>query len=636
MLYLRHHARVSSSSLGLVRLIHEDHHYRIFYQITQDKTFKEECINAGLSKQMMKDSIRSFADELIDIRNRANFQALKVQYVLSGISQSKYPPLSLVPLFLEHANLKFPYLSTMNDLRKISDLTKPTEWYPEARSMRRRIIFHAGPTNSGKTHAALEEFLTAKSGIYCCPLRLLAREVATKSRLRNVSCDLVTGEERERTAKSFHVACTVEMTNLNSTYEVAVVDEIQLLAHEERGWAWTRALLGVRAKEIHVCGEPRAIPIVRKLVKLCGDNFELNEYERLTKLRVKKFAVGDINNIKKGDCIVCFKRKEIYDSVSRLKSMGKDAAVIYGKLPPHTKRKEALKFNAEANPCNILVATDAIGMGLNLNIKRIVFNSLVKTVTDGKGDKVSRVLTTPEVLQIAGRAGRYGFQEDGEVTVMYERDIDNLHKLLLSDKENIEHARITPQLRHFLNFSNKMDNTNLYKVMEKFLDTCSVDHNTFELCCLRDSQNLARSLQHLNLPIADTYKFSHCPINIDNETPVRLFVSFTELYSQGEKVSLETVTRLLKQCGANIPFLPTDKRDRLMFLEDVFNALGSYLWLALQFPSDFPDYKLVFKLQNNLANIITLSLQNIRNRDSVLYKLNSSNGKRKKKKNRKS
>ncbi len=130
----------------------------------------------------------------------------------------------IFPYFLRHARKVFPHLECLDDLKSISDLTDPPNWYPEARRVNRRVIFHAGPTNSGKTYHALERFMSAKSGVYCGPLKLLAVEVFNKTNARGVDCDLVTGEER-RLARddgepASHVACTVEMTNCNQTYEV--------------------------------------------------------------------------------------------------------------------------------------------------------------------------------------------------------------------------------------------------------------------------------------------------------------------------------------------------------------------------------------------------------------------------------
>ncbi len=123
-----------------------------------------------------------------------------------------------------HSRKVFPHLDCLDDLKNISDLTDPPNWYPMARTITRRIVFHAGPTNSGKTYHALERFRSSKSGVYCGPLKLLAVEVFNKTNEKGIDCDLVTGEERKYAREdgepSSHVACTVEMTNCNQTYEV--------------------------------------------------------------------------------------------------------------------------------------------------------------------------------------------------------------------------------------------------------------------------------------------------------------------------------------------------------------------------------------------------------------------------------
>ena len=189
-------------------------------------------------------------------------------YVLfSDILQGAVHEDSIFPYFLSHARKVFPHLECLDELKLISDLTNPPNWYPEARSMNRKIIFHAGPTNSGKTYDALKRFMSAKSGVYCGPLKLLAVEVFNKSNNLGTPCDLVTGEERKRVdpegEPSTHVSCTVEMTNVAQHYEVAVIDEIQMVKDFQRGWAWTRAFLGLPAEEIHVCGERAAVELIQ-------------------------------------------------------------------------------------------------------------------------------------------------------------------------------------------------------------------------------------------------------------------------------------------------------------------------------------------------------------------------------------
>lgn len=137
----------------------------------------------------------------------------------------------LFPYFLKHAKAVYPHLDCMNDLKKISNLTNPANWYPDARAKTRKIIFHAGPTNSGKTYQAMQRFLNAKSGIYCGPLKLLATEVYFKSNKLGTPCDLVTGEEKKYAntdeTPASHVACTVEMATLSRPCKLKTSDNLK-------------------------------------------------------------------------------------------------------------------------------------------------------------------------------------------------------------------------------------------------------------------------------------------------------------------------------------------------------------------------------------------------------------------------
>lgn len=139
-----------------------------------------------------------------------------------------------------------------------------------------------------------------------------------------------------------------------------------MIKDPQRGWAWTRALLGLMAEEIHLCGEAGTIDLVKQLCLTTNEDVEVRNYKRLTELHIEDTALGSLDNVEPGDCIVCFSKNDIY-SVSRgIEATGKEVAVIYGGLPPGTKLAQAAKFNDPENSCKILVATDAIGMGLNL------------------------------------------------------------------------------------------------------------------------------------------------------------------------------------------------------------------------------------------------------------------------------
>jgi ATP-dependent RNA helicase SUPV3L1/SUV3 len=211
--------------------------------------------------------------------------------------------------------------------------------------------------------------------------------------------------------------------------QVCIIDEIQMMRDPQRGWAWTRALLGVCADEVHVCGEPAAVALVRELIAPCeGDVVTVNHYERMTPLVVADEPLGSIANVRDGDAIVCFGKAAIYSVSAAIEATGRQVAVIYGSLPPNTKLAMAAKFNDPNDKCKVLVATDAIGMGLNLAIRRVVFHSLLKAT--GKGN--SEPLTVSQAKQIGGRAGRFGTQygNEGIVTCMRADDMPLLKQLM--------------------------------------------------------------------------------------------------------------------------------------------------------------------------------------------------------------
>ena len=134
------------------------------------------------------------------------------------------------------------------------DLSEPHNWYPHSRLLKKVIICHLGPTNSGKTFQSLQALEAASTGIYCGPLRLLAWEVCEKLRSSGTLCNLLTGQEREMMEGATHTSCTIEMADLSREYACAVLDESQLIGDNHRGWAWSQALLGLRTPEIHLCG----------------------------------------------------------------------------------------------------------------------------------------------------------------------------------------------------------------------------------------------------------------------------------------------------------------------------------------------------------------------------------------------
>ncbi|WP_455717579.1 helicase-related protein [Anaerosporobacter sp.] len=283
----------------------------------------------------------------------------------------------------------------------------PKDEYLEARALKRKIYLHLGETNTGKTYQAIECLKNSKNGIYLAPLRILALEIFERMNESGVKCDLLTGEEEIIIEGAKHQSATVEKLNLEQEYEIAVIDEIQMLGDSQRGAAWTRALLGLKCPEIHVCGALNAKELLQEILESCEDQYDIKEYVRNVPLQIEEKPF-ELKDTKQGDALIVFSKKRVLETAKMFKSKNIATSMIYGDLPPEVRKMQYHDFVEGTN--KILVSTDAIGMGVNLPIRRIIFMNNKKF----DGDEI-RTLTSQEVKQIAGRAGRKGIYNVGYV-----------------------------------------------------------------------------------------------------------------------------------------------------------------------------------------------------------------------------
>ncbi|SGZ56768.1 CIC11C00000004860 [Sungouiella intermedia] len=357
-------------------------------------------------------------------------------------------------LYLHHSRRILQALPESDKTDINWDIGNPAEWYPQARKMKRKIIMHVGPTNSGKTYNSLKAFAAAKSGYYAGPLRLLAREIFEKYQSQGISCNLITGEEVIPSLDEFGNVTnlssgTIEMIPLHKKMDVCIIDEIQMIADEMRGSAWTNAVLGVQAKELHLCGEESAVSLIKELVKATGDELLVKRYNRLGKLTVCQDPVGNFKRLQSGDCVITFSKKKILELKCRIEQeTSYKVGVIYGALPPEIRSRESAKFNN--GEYDVLVASDAIGMGLNLKIKRIVFWSTTKFNGTEMVD-----LSISATKQIAGRAGRYnpnGGELEGFVTAFNRKDLKYIQKTLRKPIADIKKACIWPPTEFWIHY----------------------------------------------------------------------------------------------------------------------------------------------------------------------------------------
>jgi ATP-dependent RNA helicase SUPV3L1/SUV3 len=302
------------------------------------------------------------------------------------------------------------------------DFSRFERLFPVARGMGRRLVLVVGPTNSGKTHRALEALREAPSGLYLAPLRLLALEVSDRLNRQGTPTTLLTGEEEVRMPDARHLSSTIEMLDPDRPVDVAVIDEIQMLADPDRGWAWTAAFMGVPASTVYLLGAPEARPLVERAAAHLGEPLEIAELDRKTPLRMIERRL-EWDDIERGDALIAFSRRDVHLIRDAAHTRDLSAAVLYGALAPEVRRREAERF--VAGQADVVVAIDAIGMGLNLPVKRVLFTALEKF--DGSA---VRPLSAVEVRQIAGRAGRFGQFEVGEFGVIARNTPQSLRTLM--------------------------------------------------------------------------------------------------------------------------------------------------------------------------------------------------------------
>ena len=258
-----------------------------------------------------------------------------------------------------------------------------------------------GPTNTGKTHLAIERMLRHRSGMIGLPLRLLAREVYEKvvDRVGESQVALVTGEEKRIPQRARYFICTVEAMLQDRVFPFIAVDEIQLMTHRTRGHVFTDRVLRARGTvETMFLGSPTARAVFAEMVPQA----EVISQPRLSRLR--HAGHHTLKRLPPRSAIVAFSAAQVYEIAERLRRKYGGAAVVLGALSPRTRNAQVAMYESGEVP--VLVATDAIGMGLNLDINHVAFADTRKF--DGR---TRRDLHDDELAQIAGRAGR--FLKDG-------------------------------------------------------------------------------------------------------------------------------------------------------------------------------------------------------------------------------
>ncbi|KJZ74547.1 hypothetical protein HIM_06143 [Hirsutella minnesotensis 3608] len=503
-------------------------------------------------------------------------------------------------------------------MKRLVDFRFPHEFFPATRTMQRTIHVHVGPTNSGKTYNALKALEASQRGVYAGPLRLLANEVQQRLEAKGYPCALITGEEVRTPADTdrFFISCTVEMIPLNKVFDVAVIDEIQMIESEDRGSAWTNALLGVQAKEVHVCGEDRTVNLLQSLCASVGDKCIVHRYERLSPLKTMDRALGDnLDKLEKGDAIVAFSRINLHAYKQKIeRATGRRCAIVYGSLPPDVRVKQAALFNNPDNDYDFIVASDAIGMGLNLEIRRVIFSAITKYDSNGL-----RRLTAPELRQIGGRAGRYRTAANangttaesseprlGLVTTFIQSHIRQIGRMMQSRPRNIEKAAFFPPAGVIERFASYFPlGTPLSWILHCINATATVSPQ-YHLNIPRDILELADQLQDLPLSIYDRLTFCHLPVSLRTAgstglSVLRALATIVAEYRVGHILSIKEIP--LEHLELDVDkFVGSGSKDTalayLSSMEQLHVAINQYVWLSYRFAGMFPSRALAFHIRS--------------------------------------
>ncbi len=441
--------------------------------------------------------------------------------------------------------------------------------YP-ARRLTRRWIALLGPTNSGKTHRSIEAMAAAEHAIYLSPLRLMALENQERIESMGVPCSLVTGEEEIIREGATHFCCTVEefARFRHQHWDVVVVDEVQMMADPQRGWAWVDALVSAHTPKLMMTGPALIEPSLRTLCELCEDQLQVQRTKRLSPVEVAKHATT-LERLEPGSLLVAFSRKLVLELKGMLESAGKSVSVVYGALSPEVRREQARRFRE--GEADIMVATDAVGMGLNLPAHTLCF------YTDEKFDGIqNRQFKVQEVKQIGGRAGRFGHHDSGEITALDPQTLKSIRRLFNSPDAPVDLSQfqVRPSIDHLSAISELMGEPSLLRSWLTF--NRNINYGEAFVSVLPDE--LAEWIELIDdpkIPLWLRWTFACTPIRGGFDSPASQHAQrWIKRVAEGHAIPMP---RLL--LGAD-----------LASLESTLHVVETYLHLARSLPEHFPEH----------------------------------------------
>ena len=437
-----------------------------------------------------------------------------------------------------------------------------------ARRLTRQWTALLGPTNSGKTHQAIEAMTAVERAIYLSPLRLMALENQERIESMGVPCSLVTGEEEIIREGATHYCCTVEefARFRHQHWDVVVIDEVQMMADSQRGWAWVDALVSAYTPELIMTGPMLIQPSLKTLCDLCSDELVVKRTKRLSPVEVARRATS-LKQLDEGSMLVAFSRKTVLELKALLEMTGKSVSVVYGALSPEVRREQARRFRE--GEADLMVATDAVGMGLNLPAHTLCF------YTDEKYDGIqNRQLRVQEVKQIGGRAGRFGHHDSGTITALDGQTLQSIRQLFNSPDQPVDLSQfqVRPSIEHLQAIAELMNDPSLLRAWLTF--NRNINYGEEFISILPDE--LAEWIKLIDDPQINLqlrWIFACTPIRGGLDSPAATYAQ-----QWLKKIALDKTIELPKL------FIEAD----LATLESTLHVIETYLHLARTLPAYFP------------------------------------------------
>jgi len=575
----------------------------IFHHIWKGEKLpiKEDLLHVKKEMQEhFEHNIQDLEDELFDLATGLDLESSVVEkYILQFVEPQLCTAKNLklkekvkrriVYHFMEH-------IRPLKEKRRKEELLAKTirdfkNLFPLARLLKREIFFHVGPTNSGKTYQALKVLEEADTGYYLAPLRLLALEGYENLKAKGVGVSLLTGEEEIIDEESTHISSTIEMMNGSVEVDVCVIDEIQMISDRDRGWAWANALIGVPAKKVILTGSVDALDAVRELCDYLEEPLTVTHFERKNELKLLPHPTP-LKEIEKGTAVIAFSRRDVLGLRQQL-SQRFEVSVVYGGLSPEVRREEARRFREGES--EVLVATDAIAMGLNLPIKTILFSK------DNKFDGLRRRELLPtEVAQISGRAGRYGLEEVGYIGALDKKALETIESKFYQPLPTLELPfSVMASLEHVMLIGEILETENLSTILNFFAENMEFE-GPFVAANIDSMLEISAIVDEYRLDLKTRFHLACAPASISSPYIESVFHRYIKQIEADQPVAYIPPRDLPKFAQTN---------EMMLNAEDRVKEISLYLWLSFKFEELFKETQKAIDARVRLNNYIEASLK---------------------------